>query len=283
MQNYNLSGTITVPFPQDPNIDNNPSGNYTINTRVYAAPKGGDYLTSPVNQTISMTNSSGSPLTGQRFPYQGCTFILNKFKDNAAPANHINEASADSCSGVIPSECQGDILRIMNATALRLAEEPTITGEDACSLFPIASMCKHAPFSSWGSRGMGPLKPPSNILADKLISVAIFSPHPDTTDVSQTCHQDSILGPQLPGQLWLMNRDQKSLTKLSNEATPCIVTTAWRNATHEEQLFARVWANTQMFCIVPNKVVSSLASRETVTGTRWVIVLAGMVAAWVVW
>lgn len=80
-----------------------------------------------------------------------------------------------------------------------------------------------------------------------------------------------------------MYRDQKSLAKLSSEATPCIITTAWRNATGEESAFGRVWADTQMFCITPNKGVTSLASREAVTGTRWVVALAGIVTTWVAW
>lgn len=143
-QNFNLSGTINVPYPQLPGVDSNPLGSYDFSAYVYANPDFGK-KDHPSVETFSVTNSTGEPVQWAKFPYQGCAIMVS-FDENASPINdpdshYINDPFAATCRDYLPQHCMESFVDLMNETAVELAKNQTVSDVEACSRFPTYHVC----------------------------------------------------------------------------------------------------------------------------------------------
>lgn len=120
---YNISGHMSIPWPQPPNAhaSSAPSGNYTLSTYFNYDPLAGP---NSLKQNFGATNSSGGFVDLQPVPYQGCIFIFGTSLSSSMPptAGHVNEGDKASCSAALSADCMSQITDTLTSSAMGLSQ-----------------------------------------------------------------------------------------------------------------------------------------------------------------
>ncbi|KAJ5804936.1 hypothetical protein N7474_010823 [Penicillium riverlandense] len=271
--NYNLSGTVSIPYPQPPGVPG-PSGNFTVSEYVYFNNHTGQAY--PMSSmTITAENSSGKPIIYDSFPYKGCALFIGMLNSQHPPTKgHLNDGSEESCISAISEKCIQNVHRFMDAHISMFKAMPV---EEACGFFAYNPIVCESP------DGQG----------DQLKTyggVSLFNPHPNTSNaetVEKKGCTERFNHPQYPGAIlydtnWDLALLDANTSAIANVATPVIVV-AW-SIPNDHYAF---WSDTKVFCITPNKFApgthenvttdSGTMSQYRATRTPGLVAAAGIV------